>query len=143
VSCGGDEKNLQSSVFLNSFSLKTFIARTFDRLKLEEDAERVRIAYPFDNTAISTSFWRTSKDRSSLQDAAAFLFSLSEVRRQSMDITMTLNSEKSRLKEITFKGNKPILQYRFCSVRFSIKDCDPLRYRARSNGLENMRNGLL
>lgn len=131
-------KNLHPIGIPKSIFLENIFARTFDASKLEEDAERVRIAYR------EHGYFKVVVEdpKTDLRDKNGGL-RIPFVQKgggKVMDITMAVEEgEKYKLKEIKFKGNKAILNTALLRSVFPIKDGDTFDTGKIQKGLENMR----
>jgi outer membrane protein insertion porin family len=132
-------KNLHPIGIPKSIFLENLFAKTFDASKLQEDAERVRDAYQQHGY-----FKAVVEDpKTQLRDKPGGFSPIPPFHHGSgklMDITIPIEEgEKYRLKAITFKNNKAILNTQLLRNLFPIKDGDTLDTHKISKGLENLR----
>lgn len=132
-------KNLHPIGIPQSIFLESLFAKTFDASKLQEDAERVRDAYQQHGY-----FTVVVEDpKTQLRDKPGGFTPIPPFHRGAgklMDITVAIEEgEKYKLKSITFKGNKAILNTQFLRNLFPIKDGETLDTHKIGKGLENLR----
>jgi outer membrane protein insertion porin family len=131
-------KNLHPLGIPNSIFLEGVFAKTFDASKLEEDAERVRDALQ------SKGYFKAVVDdpKTQLRDTHR-TFRLPLIQKADgkvMDITIPLEEgDKYKLKAITFKGNKAILNTALLRGLFPIKDGETFDTHQIHKGLDNLR----
>src|SRR5215470_11396551 len=114
-------KNLHPIGIPNSIFLESLFSKTFDASKLDEDAERVRDALQH-----SGYFKAIVEDpQTKLRDTSSVMhipFVQKSKGGKVMDITIALTEgEKYRLKAITFKNNKAIVNTEKLRAQFPIK----------------------
>lgn len=132
-------KNLHPIGIPKSIFLESLFARTFDASKLQEDAERVRVAYQ------EHGYFKAIVEdpKTQLRDKPGGLKPIPPFRKgngKAMDITIPIEEgEKYKLKAINFKNNKAILNTRALRSLFPIKDGDTLDTSKIGKGLENLR----
>jgi outer membrane protein insertion porin family len=131
-------KNLHPIGIPNSIFLESLFAKTFDSSKLDEDAERVRDALQH-----SGYFKAIVEDpQTKLRDTSGGLH-VPFVKGKGgkvMDITIALTEgQKYRLKAITFKNNKAIVDTTKLRAQFPIKDGDTFDTHLLQKGTENLR----
>lgn len=132
-------KNLHPIGIPKSIFLETLFARTFDASKLQEDAERVRVAYQEHGyyTAI------VEDPKTQLRDKPGGFKPLPPFHKGSgkaMDITMSIEEgARFKLKTINFKNNKAILNTHALRGLFPIRDGDTFDTSKITKGLENLR----
>lgn len=131
-------KNLHPIGIPNSIFLEGVFSKTFDASKLEEDAERVRDALQHEG------YFKAVVDDPKTQLRTingGFRIPLFQKRpAKVMDITIPLEEgQKFRLKAITFKNNKAILDPRVLRSLFPIKDGDTFDTHLIGKGIENLR----
>ncbi|MGC2698102.1 MAG: outer membrane protein assembly factor BamA [Candidatus Angelobacter sp.] len=131
-------KNLHPIGIPNSIFLEGVFAKTFDASKLEEDTERVRDAMQ------EHGYFKAVVDdpKTQLHDVTTKLHIpfFQKGRGKVMDITMSIEEgDKYRLKAITFKNNKAILNTQLLRSVFPIKDGDTFDKHLIGKGLDNLR----
>ena len=131
-------KNLHPIGVPNSIFLENVFARTFDASKLEEDAERVRDALQ------SKGYFKAVVDdpKIQLRDTHHTLRVplIQKANGKAMDITIPLEEgDKYKLKAITFKNNKAIVNSQLLRSLFPIKDGDTFDTHQIHKGLDNLR----
>ncbi|HEY2498110.1 MAG TPA: outer membrane protein assembly factor BamA [Candidatus Angelobacter sp.] len=131
-------KNLHPLGIPKSIFLESIFAKTFDASKLEEDAERVREALQ------TYGYFKAVVDdpKVQLRDTSS-KFHIPFIQKgqgKVMDITIPIEEgDKYKLKAITFKGNKAILNTRLLRSVFPIKDGDTFNKQLIGKGLDNLR----
>jgi outer membrane protein insertion porin family len=131
-------KNLHPIGIPKSIFLESIFAKTFDASKLEEDAERVREALQ------TYGYFKAVVDdpKVQLRDTTS-KFHIPFIQKgqgKVMDITIPVEEgDKYKLKAITFKGNKAILNTRLLRSVFPIKDGDTFNKQLIGKGLDNLR----
>jgi outer membrane protein insertion porin family len=131
-------KNLHPIGIPRSIFLESLFAKTFDASKLEEDAERVREALQH------YGYFKANVDnpKTTLRTIpGGFHIPIFQKRpAKVMDISVALEEgEKYRLKAITFKNNKAIVNTTKLRAVFPIKDGDVFDTRLMQKGVENLR----
>jgi outer membrane protein insertion porin family len=132
-------KNLHPIGIPKSIFLEALFAKTFDSSKLQEDAERVRVAYQEHGY-----FKAVIEDpKTQLRDKPGGFSPVPPFRKKggkAMDITVPIEEgEKYKLKSITFKNNKAILNTALLRRLFPIADGETFDTSKISKGLENLR----
>ena len=130
-------KNLHPIGIPRSIFLEGIFAKTFDSSKLEEDAERVRDAMQHFGY-----FKAVVEDpKTKLRDVTGFHIPVIQKRPgKVMDITLPVTEgEKYRLKSITFKNNKAIVNTEKLRSLFPLKDGDTFDTHLAQKGTENLR----
>lgn len=132
-------KNLHPVGIPKSIFLENLFAKTFDASKLQEDAERVRDAYQQHGY-----FKAVVEDpKTQLRDKPGGFSPIPPFHRGAgkfMDITIPIEEgERYKLKAITFKNNKAILNTQLLRSLFPIKDGETFDTHKISKGLENLR----
>ena len=131
-------KNLHPIGIPRSIFLEGVFAKTFDASKLEEDAERVREALQI------YGYFKAVVDdpKTQLRDTSS-KFHIPFIQKgqgKVMDITVPIEEgDKYKLKAITFKGNKAILNTTLLRSVFPIKDGDTFNKQLIGKGLDNLR----
>lgn len=131
-------KNLHPIGIPHSIFLESLFAKTFDASKLEEDSERVRDALQH------YGYFKATVDnpKTNLRTIQGGFHIPPFQKRPAkvMDITIPLEEgERYRLKGITFKNNKAILDTRKLRSVFPIKDGDIVDTHLIQKGIENLR----
>jgi outer membrane protein insertion porin family len=132
-------KNLHPIGIPRSIFLESLFARTFDASKLQEDAERVRVAYQ------EHGYFKVTVDdpQTKLRDKPGGFTPIPPFHKgggKAMDITVPIEEgERFRLKAILFKNNKAILNTQALRNLFPIKDGDTFDTSKVTKGLENLR----
>src|SRR5437588_1255373 len=131
-------KNLHPLGIPNSIFLEGVFAKTFDASKLEEDAERVRDALQ------SHGYFKAVVDDPKIQlRDTHHTFRIPLIQKangKAMDITIPLEEgDKYKLKAITFKNNKAIVNSQLLRTLFPIKDGDIFDTHQIHKGLDNLR----
>jgi outer membrane protein insertion porin family len=131
-------KNLHPIGIPRSIFLESLFAKTFDASKLEEDSERVR------ETLQHYGYFKANVDNPktnlrTIEDG----FHIPPFQKRPakvMDINVALEEgERYRLKAITFKNNKAIVNTAKLRTVFPIKDGDVFDTRLMQKGIENLR----
>ena len=131
-------KNLHPIGIPKSIFLEGVFAKTFDASKLEEDAERVRDALQ------QHGYFKAVVDdpKTQLRDTTS-KFHLPFVQKgqgKVMDITVPIEEgERYKLKAITFKNNKAIVNTQLLRNLFPIKDGETFDTHQIHKGLDNLR----
>ncbi len=130
--------NLHPIGIPRSIYLENIFARTFDSSKLDEDAERVR-----DDLRHHGYFEALVEDpKTQLRDTGSgfHIPPFQKGNGKAMDITIPVQEgDKYRLKAITFKGNKAIMNTHLLRQLFPLKDGDIFDTHQVQKGLENLR----
>ncbi|MBZ5509178.1 MAG: outer membrane protein assembly factor BamA [Acidobacteriia bacterium] len=131
-------KNLHPIGIPRSIFLEGVFAKTFDASKLEEDAERVREALQ------TYGYFKAVVDdpKTQLRDTSSkfHIPFLQKGQGKVMDITVPIEEgDKYKLKAITFKGNKAILNTTLLRNIFPIKDGETFNKQLIGKGLDNLR----
>ena len=131
-------KNLHPVGIPNSIFLEGIFAKTFDSSKLEEDTERVRDAMQ------EHGYFKANVDdpKTKLRDTSSKLHIpfFQKGQGKVMDVTMAIEEgDKFKLKAITFKGNKAILNTKALRGVFPIKDGETFDKHLIAKGLDNLR----
>lgn len=131
-------KNLHPLGIPRSIFLEGVFAKTFDASKLEEDAERVREALQ------TYGYFKAVVDdpKIQLRDTTTKLHVpfLQKGQGKVMDVTVPIEEgDKYKLKAITFKNNKAILNSQLLRSVFPIKDGDTFNKQLIGKGLDNLR----
>jgi outer membrane protein insertion porin family len=131
-------KNLHPIGIPRSIFLEGIFAKTFDASKLEEDAERVREALQ------TFGYFKAVVDdpKTQLRDTSTKLHVpfIQKGQGKVMDITVPIEEgEKFKLKAITFKNNKAIVNTHLLRSLFPIKDGDTFNKQLIGKGLDNLR----
>ncbi len=131
-------KNLHPIGIPNSIFLESLFAKTFDASKLEEDSERVRDALQH------YGYFKASVDNPKTKlrtiEGGFHIPPFQKRPAKVMDITVPLEEgERYRLKGITFKNNKAIVDTKKLRSVFPIKDGDIFDTHLLQKGIENLR----
>jgi outer membrane protein insertion porin family len=132
-------KNLHPIGIPRSIFLEGLFAKTFDASKLQEDAERVRGAYQ------EHGYFKVIVEdpKTQLRDKRGGFSPIPPFHKgggKAMDITMPIEEgEKYKLKAITFKNNKAIMNTALLRSLFPIKDGETFDTRKVGKGIENLR----
>jgi outer membrane protein insertion porin family len=130
-------KNLKPIGIPYSIFFENLLPQTFDASKLEEDTERVRLAYRdkgYANAAIEEPKTQI-RDQSGLN---WFTFRPNKGKR--IDILMPVEEgARYRLGTITFTGNKAVSNVKALRATFAVNDGDWFNATLISKGLENMK----
>jgi outer membrane protein insertion porin family len=122
----------------HSIFLENLISRTFDATKLSEDAERVRFAYQ--DRGYFKAIVEDPKTKIRDVRGIAWYFPFKARNGKSVDITVPVEEgERYRLKEITFTGNKSLVNTAALRRLFKIKDGEWFNRTLISKGLEELR----
>ncbi|WP_408609732.1 outer membrane protein assembly factor BamA [Granulicella tundricola] len=113
-------KNLKPIGVPHSIVLENLLARTFDASKLDEDAERVRVAYR------DKGYFKaiTAEPVTKIRDTSSFNpFLLKPTVGKRIDILMPVEEgDRYKLGGITFKGNAHVPNTRVLRAQFALKD---------------------
>ncbi len=115
----GAMKNLRPIGIPHSIFLENLFARTYDATKLDEDTERVRAE--FQNRGYFKAL--VNEPKTVIHDTGHTGFHIPLLQKgagKAIDITMPIEEgEKYRLGEITFKGNKAVVQCKGAALAVS------------------------
>ncbi|HKO19676.1 MAG TPA: outer membrane protein assembly factor BamA [Acidobacteriaceae bacterium] len=130
-------RNLRPIGIPHSIILENLFARTFDASKLDEDTERVRIAY-LDRGYMNAS---TGEPKTQVRDKGGLnWFTLRPSNGKRMDITIPIDEgERYRLAGITFSGYKLLNNTKAFRAQFPMKDGDWFNATELHKGMENLR----
>ncbi|HEY6376324.1 MAG TPA: outer membrane protein assembly factor BamA, partial [Edaphobacter sp.] len=130
-------KNLRPVGIPRSIIFENLFARTFDSSKLDEDTERVRMAYR------DRGYFKalTSEPSTHVRDAGGINpFTLRPSRGKRIDILMPVEEgERYRLGGITFKGNTHYPNTKALRAQFAQKDGEFFNATLFGKGLEQLR----
>jgi outer membrane protein insertion porin family len=130
-------KNLKPIGIPHSIILENLFARTFDASKLDEDTERVRMAYR------DRGYFKalTSEPSTSVRDAGGLNpLTLRPSKGKRIDILMPVEEgERYRLGGITFKGNTHYTNVKALRAQFALKDGEYFNATLFGKGLEQLR----
>jgi outer membrane protein insertion porin family len=130
-------RNLRPIGIPHSIFLENLFARTYDASKLEEDSERVRVAYQ------NHGYFKTIVGEPSTHirnEGGLSFFTFRPRKGKRIDITMPIEEgARYRLGGITFTGNNAVKNVRALRAQFAIKDGEYVNFTAISKGLENLR----
>jgi len=130
-------KNLKPIGIPYSIVFENLFAQTFDASKLEEDTERVRLAYRdkgYYNAAIE-------EPKTQIRDQGGLnWFTFRPNKGKRIDILMPIEEgARYRLGTITFTGNKAVSNVKALRATFAVKDGDWFNATLISKGLENLK----
>jgi len=130
-------KNLKPIGIPYSIFLEDIFPQTFDASKLEEDTERVRLAYRdkgYANAAIE-------EPKTQIRDEGGLnFFTFRPNKGKRIDILMPVEEGgRYRLGTITFTGNKAIQNTKALRAQFPLKDGDWFNATMIQKGLENLK----
>jgi outer membrane protein insertion porin family len=130
-------KNLKPIGIPYSIFFEDIFPQTFDASKLEEDAERVRLAYRdkgYANAAIE-------EPQTQIRDEGGLnWFTFRPNKGKRIDILMPVEEgARYRLGTITFTGNKAVANTRALRATFGIRDGDWFNATMIQKGLENLK----
>jgi outer membrane protein insertion porin family len=130
-------KNLKPIGIPYSIIFENLFAQTFDASKLEEDTERVRLAYRdrgYYNAAVE-------EPKTQIRDQGGLNFlTFRPNKGKRIDILMPIEEgARYRLGTITFTGNKAVSNTRALRATFQVKDGDWFNATLISKGLENLK----
>jgi outer membrane protein insertion porin family len=130
-------RNLRPIGIPHSIILENLFARTFDASKLDEDTERVRVAYQ-DRGYFKAN---TSEPTTHVRDAGGLNpFTLRPSKGKRIDILMPVEEgERYRLAGITFTGNVHTPNVRALRSQFAQKDGEYFNRTQFSKGLDQLR----
>jgi outer membrane protein insertion porin family len=130
-------KNLKPIGIPHSIFLENLFARTFDSTKLEEDTERVRLAYR------DRGYFRvnTGDPETHIRNEGGLsLFTFRPKNGKDMDIHIPVEEgARYRFTGITFTGNKAVTNTKALRAQFAMKDGDWFDATAFGKGLENLK----
>jgi outer membrane protein insertion porin family len=130
-------KNLKPIGVPHSIFLENLFARTYDASKLEEDSERVRVAYQNHGYFKAIVGEPATHIRN---EGGLSLLTFRPKKGKRIDITLPVEEgARYRLGGITFTGNEHVKNVRALRAQFAIKDGDYFNFTAISKGLENLR----
>jgi outer membrane protein insertion porin family len=130
-------KNLKPIGIPYSIFFEDLFPQTFDASKLEEDAERVRLAYRdkgYANAAIE-------EPKTQIRDEGGLnIFTFRPNKGKRIDILMPVEEgARYRLGTITFTGNKAYTNTKALRAQFALKDGDWFNATLLQKGLENLK----
>jgi outer membrane protein insertion porin family len=130
-------RNLRPIGIPHSIILENLFARTFDASKLDEDTERVRIAY-LDRGYMNAS---TGEAKTVVRDKGGLnWFTLHPSNGKRVDITIPIDEgQRYRLAGITFSGFSKLTNVKAMRAQFPMKDGDWFNATLLHKGLENLR----
>jgi outer membrane protein insertion porin family len=130
-------RNLRPIGIPHSIFLENLFARTYDASKLEEDSERVRVAYQ------NHGYFKAIVGEPSTHirnEGGLSLLTFRPKKGKRIDITLPIEEGgRYRLGGITFTGNEHVKNVKALRAQFAIKDGDYFNYTAVGKGLENLR----
>ncbi len=130
-------KNLKPIGIPNSIILENIFPRTFDASKLDEDAERVRLAYG------DRGYFKalTGEPVTKIRDTTGFNpFTFHVTTGKRIDLLIPIEEgERYRLGGITFKGNVHVPNTRVLRAQFANKDGEWFNRTQFGKGLEQLR----
>jgi outer membrane protein insertion porin family len=130
-------RNLRPVGVPHSIFLENLFARTYDASKLEEDSDRVRVAYQNHGYFKAIVGEPTTHIRN---EGGLSLLTFRPKKGKRIDITLPIEEGgRYRLGGITFTGNEHVKNIRALRAQFAIKDGDYFNFTAISKGLENLR----
>lgn len=120
-----------------SLIFENLFAKTFDASKLEEDSERVRLAYR-DRGYYAAA---VEEPKTQIRDQGGLnWFTFRPNKGKRIDILMPIEEgARYRLGTITFSGNKAITNQKALRSQFAIKDGDWFNATLISKGLDNLK----
>jgi outer membrane protein insertion porin family len=130
-------KNLKPIGIPYSIVFENLFSQTFDASKLEEDTERVRLAYRdkgYYNAAVE-------EPKTQIRDQGGLnLFTFRPNKGKRIDILMPIEEgARYRLGTITFSGNKAANNVKALRATFAVKDGDWFNATLVGKGLENLK----
>jgi len=134
----GAMKNLRPIGVPHSIFLENIFARTYDATKLDEDTERVRAEFQ------NRGYFKVVVDtpKTVIHDSGHQGFHIPLLQHgpgKAVDITMPIEEgDRYHLGEITFKGNKAVVNTKYLRALFPIKDGDVFDRSKIAKGLENL-----
>jgi outer membrane protein insertion porin family len=130
-------RNLKPIGIPHSIFLENLFARTYDASKLEEDSERVRVAYQNHGYFKAIVGEPATHIRN---EGGLSLLTFRPKKGKRIDIRMPIEEgERYRLGGISFSGNQEVKNVKALRAQFAIKDGDYFNYTAIGKGLENLR----
>ncbi|MGB9416971.1 MAG: outer membrane protein assembly factor BamA [Acidobacteriaceae bacterium] len=130
-------RNLRPIGVPHSIFLENLFARTYDASKLEEDTERVRVAYQ------NHGYFKAIPGEPSTHirnEGGLSLLTFRPKKGKRIDITIPIEEgDRYRLGGITFTGNEHVRNVKALRAQFAIKDGDYFNYTAIGKGLDNLR----
>ena len=115
-------RNLKPIGIPHSIFLENLFARTYDASKLEEDAERVRVAYQNHGYFKAIVGEPATHIRN---EGGLSLLTFRPKKGKRIDITLPIEEgDRYRLGGITFTGNKAVRNVKALRAQFAIKDGD-------------------
>jgi outer membrane protein insertion porin family len=131
-------KNTKPIGIPHSLILENIFARTFDATKLNEDAERIRLAYQ--DKGYFKVIVQDPKTQIRDKRGINWFFPFKPRKGKVVDITVPIDEgERYKLKEIKFTGNKAITNTALLRSIFKIKDGDFFNRTLVGKGLEDLR----
>jgi len=130
-------KNLRPIGIPYSIVFENLFAQTFDASKLEEDTERVRLAYR-DKGYYAAA---VEEPKTQIRDEGGLnWFTFRPNKGKRIDILMPIEEgARYRLGTITFTGNKAVQNQKALRATFAVKDGDWFNATLISKGLENLK----
>ena len=130
-------KNLKPIGIPYSIIFENLFAKTFDSSKLEEDSERVRLAYRdkgYANAAVE-------EPKTQIRDEGGLnWFTFRPRKGKRIDILMPIEEgDRYRLAAINFTGNKAVTNVKALRATFPVKDGELFNATAINKGLENLK----
>jgi outer membrane protein insertion porin family len=130
-------RNLRPIGIPHSIFLENLFARTYDASKLEEDTDRVRVAYQNHGYFKAIPGEPSTRIRN---EGGLSLLTFRPKKGKRIDITIPIEEgDRYRLGGITFTGNEHVRNVKALRAQFAIKDGDYFNYTAIGKGLENLR----
>jgi outer membrane protein insertion porin family len=130
-------RNLRPIGVPHSIFLENLFARTYDASKLEEDTERVRVAYQNHGYFKAIPAEPSTRIRN---EGGLSLLTFRPKKGKRIDITIPIEEgDRYRLGGITFTGNEHVRNVKALRAQFAIKDGDYFNYTAIGKGLDNLR----
>ena len=130
-------RNLRPIGIPHSIVLENIFSRTFDASKLDEDTERVRLAY-LDRGYMNAS---TGEAKTNVRDKGGLNpFTLRPSNGKRVDIEIPVDEgQRYRLAGITFSGYKELNNVKAFRAQFPMKDGDWFNATLLHKGMENLR----
>ncbi|MBE7157266.1 MAG: outer membrane protein assembly factor BamA [Rhodospirillales bacterium] len=130
-------RNLRPVGIPHSILFENLFAKTYDASKLDEDAERVRLAYRNKGYMKAT----TGEPETNVRNAGGINpFTLHPSTGKRVDILIPVEEgERYRLGGITFSGNKFYPNNKALRAQFALKDGEYFNYTAFGKGLEALK----
>jgi outer membrane protein insertion porin family len=130
-------KNLKPIGIPNSIIFENLFPRTFDASKLDEDAERVRLAYG------DRGYFRavTGEPQTKIRDTTGFNpFTFHTTTGKRIDLLVPVEEgSRYKLGGITFKGNNAVKNVKILRAQFANKDGEYFNRTVFGKGLEQLR----